>query len=46
MEEPQDPSAARLIFGVVHVAASGAEGCHWNIDSLAFFDRTVDFAVF
>ena len=31
--EPQDPSAARLIFGVV--AASGSEGCHWNVDQVS-----------
>ena len=33
MVEPQDPSAACLIFGVV--AASGAEGCHWNVDQVS-----------
>ena len=31
--EPQDPSTARLIFGVV--AASGAEVCHWNVDQVS-----------
>ena len=33
MEEPQDPSAACLMFGVV--AASGTEGCHWNVDQVS-----------